>query len=598
MASPRPVHYGVVLLTASLLAGGYFYQRWSYRHTPHASGAAVHPSAGFPLPFSLKESAREAGLVHRNELFEPAAKLRNIAPLIGAIAGASVSVADIDGDGWMDVYATSSKIGSVNRLFLNNHDGTFREAGAKLGLAAVNDKSGSLKALFFDADNDGRKDLLLLTTYCPKFFHQRADGTFEDRTATSGFDKCAFATASNVIDYDRDGYLDVVIGQHFKDVDLSDPKSYDFMWENGSYSANGGSIDFYHNEKGKGFKRVPGSFGVPSRGWSFSIGAYDLRDTGRQDLYFAMTHGNDQLFLNDGGGKFRDLTKRIPKGDSHSAMSTEIGDVDNDGKPFVMVTDDFEPGRDPSLNFLWKSAEKEEFHNRSVVKGVDHCGFAWGSKFVDLDNDGRLDLVVANGFLSESPNFDYRYIMDSLVGGGSRKITADPRVWPPMNDASIEGFQEACVFYNKDGRFVDVSYDTPFLGDLDDERGVAAGDFRNSGTQDFLMAVRGGALKYYRVAPPAENRWIGFALTGTRSNRDAVGSRVTVRLKDGRVLRRELEPANGFLSQSDGRVHFGLGPGAEIESVEVRWPLGLTRTYKNLAPGRYHALKEGAAGGD
>lgn len=593
MKGPRPAHFAVVLATVALLGGGCLYQRWRYLHTPHASGAAVHPRVGFPLPFRMTEVAGKAGVDHVDELFEPAPSLRNIAPLLGAVAGASVSVADVDGDGWMDAYATSSKIGSKNRLFLNNRDGTFREAGAAKGLADVNKTAGSLKALFFDYDNDGRKDMFLVTTYCPRLYHQRADGTFEDVTAGSGVDRCAFTTASNAVDFDRDGWLDLIVAQHFKDVDFSDPKRFDFMWENGSYSANGGTIDFYRNEKGKGFKRVPGAFGIPSRGWAFSIGAYDLRGTGRQDLYFAMTHGSDQLFLNDGGGKFRDVSKRISKGDSHSAMSTEAADVDNDGRPFVMVTDDFEPGRDPSVNFLWKALDKEGFANQSMVKGVDRCGFAWGSKFVDLDNDGWLDLVVANGFLSENPEFDYRYIMDSLVGGGTRKITADPRVWPPMNDASIEGFQEACVFYHKDGRFADVSYDTPFLGDLDDERGVAAIDWRNDGAQGFFMAVRGGRLKLYRVDPPAGNGWIGFSLTGTKSARDAFGTKVVLRMKDGRTLRRELEPANGFLSQSDGRVHFGLGPSSDIDSVEVRWPLGRVETYRGLKPGKYHSLREG-----
>ena len=188
-----------------------------------------------------------------------------------------------------------------------------------------------------------------------------------------------------------------------------------------------------------------------------------------------------------------------------------------------MVTDDHEPGRDPSINFLWKSLKDERFRNQSQDKGVHACGFAWGSKFVDLDNDGRLDLVVANGFLSQNQTFDYRYIMDSLVGGGSRKITADPRAWPPMNDASIEGFQEACVFWNRGGRFVDASYDTPFKGDLADERGVAAIDWNNDGRVGFLMAVRDGRLKAYRTTPPAGSRWIGFKLKiGRASCRERV----------------------------------------------------------------------------
>jgi len=589
----RFVHIAIVVLTAATLAAGYAVQRWRYRNTAHASKSVVHPTLATPPPFRIEEFAARAGLVHRTEMFEPAASLRNIAPLLGAVAGASVAAVDVDADGWTDVYATSSKLGSLNRLFINQRNGMFKERAAAAGLADVNRAAGSLKPLFFDYDNDGRQDMLLVTTYCPRLFHQGPDGRFTDVTADSDFSKCAFTTASNAVDYDQDGFLDLVVGEHFRDVDFSDPKRFDFIWENGSWATNGGAIRIFHNEKGRRFREVPGALGIKSRGWSFSVGAYDLRDTGRQDLYFAMTHGSDQLFLNDGGGRMRDVSERVKKGDSHSAMSTEVADVDDDGRPFVMVTDDSEPGRDPSINFLWKSLENEKFRNLSQDKGVHSCGFAWGSKFVDLDNDGLLDLVVANGFLSQNHEHDYRYIMDSLVGGGSRKITADPRAWPPMNDSSIEGFQEACVFWNRGGRFVDASYDTPFKGDLADERGVAAIDWNNDGRVGFLMAVRDGLLKAYRTEPPAGSRWVGFKLVGRRSARDAFGARVAVTLKGGRRMSRELQPGNGFLSQSDARLHFGLGLDGEIEAIEVRWPLGSVETYRGLAVGRYHTLTEG-----
>lgn len=584
------------LLGVAVLGAGYSVQRWRQSSTPHAVGSAALPvqdAAGLVL----EDVAQAAGLSNVHQPFVPHASLRNIGRLLGAIGGASVSVVDYDGDSWPDVYVTNAAKGSMNRLYHNERNGRFVDRAAAAGVADLNRESGSLRALFVDFDNDGDKDLFLTTTNCPKLLRNQGDGTFSDVTARSGGFDCGFAKASNAFDYDGDGYLDLVVAHWFKPVDLLEPLRFDFMWENESYARNGGAVYVYHNEGGKTFKRVLDALGMKSRGFTHAIGVYDLRGTGRRDLYLASDLGPDSLFFDDGGGRMRDAGALIPKGIAHSGMNAEVADLDGDGRPYLFVSDIHEAGERPHMNFLWHF-DGEKVANRSREKGVDHCGFAWAGKFLDLDNDGRLDLVVGNGFLSANPANDYNYVMSAMVGGSARQITQDARRWPPMGDASIDGHQQACVFRNVGPRFVDATAGTPLQGRFtDDERGIASIDYLNDGRQNVLIATLGGPLRLYRVQEAPGHHWLGLQLTGTVGNRDALGARVQVELPDGRRLSREVEPANGLLSQSDLRVHFGLGESKYVRSVRVRWPNGHEQELKGLAVDRYHQVREEAPHG-
>ena len=271
-------------------------------------------------------------------------------------------------------------------------------------------------------------------------------------------------------------------------------------------------------------------------------------------------------------------------------MSAEIADFENSGRAAVFVSNIHEPPYALGRNLLWEWMPGGKFVDVADVTGVGECGWAWGAKFLDLDNDGLQDLLVTNGYISASRTRDYWY-ESGFMGSASKAVMEDARHWPPMKDASLAGYEKKCVFRNEGWRFVDVAGRTGWADDRSDGRGLAAIDYRNDGSLSFIEANEGQPLRFYRNEQLNANRWIGFRLTGTRSNRDAFGARVEVRLAD-RTLSRELEPANGFMAQSDGRIHFGLGLEPELREVVIRWPSGEVQRLRNQRLDRYHAVKE------
>jgi hypothetical protein len=558
--------------------------------------------SGNGLPFALTEASQRTGVVNTHQLFVPAPSLAHIAPWMNHIGmGAGAAVADFDGDGWPDIYLTNSAVGSRNRLFRNNHDGTFTDVAERAGVADVNRKAGSIRALFFDYDNDGHKDLLITTTYCPMLFHNNGDGTFTDVTAKSGLDYCGFTPAVNVVDYDNDGFLDIILGGYYKPVDLSRPDTLDFMPTNWFGSDNGGPIVVYHNNGNGTFTRVPGNLGITSRGWNLAIGVYDLRGTGRPDLYFATDYGLDQVYFNDGNGHFSDHTRELRGTFSRHGMSADAADVDNDGQAEIFVTHIYHPGKVVDQNVVWKVDAAGHFRNVSTERGIDRCGWSWAGKFVDLKNDGWLDIVVSNGFLSADPNTDfwdfaqaYDRASNGMLLDRVGAMFADASHWPNIGKASMAGYEKKCVYYNRAGRFEEVVDKTGMADDRSDGRALAVIDYRNDGSQSLVEANVGQPARFYANRQLNKNRWIGFELIGTRSNRDSFGAEATLVLEDGRTMTRQLEPANAHLSQSDPRLHFGLGPAPTIKSVRVRWPSGaeLVIPGRELALDRYHALKE------
>ena len=581
-----------LVVVAAALSSGLLAQRLRYRAVAHAPSAPGLPPAAGPLPFSLTEAASAAGLVHAHGKLDIHPSLANVAPFVAALAGAGAAVADVDGDGWPDVYLTSAQRGSRNHLYHNNHDGTFTDVSDAAGLGDVNKDAGTLRALFFDYDNDGRPDLLLTTGWCPRLFHNEGGGRFKDVTAPSGLDHCGLAVAANVLDYDNDGFLDLVIADYWPNVNLYHPETTAFMPNNWVAADNGGPITVYHNEGGRRFTRVPGALGIKSRGWTQAIGAYDLRGTGRLDLYFGTDYGLDQVYFNEGGGRFTDGSAALRQTFGKHGMNAEIADVDNDGAPVIYVTHIFEPGRIMDRNMMRKFSGGA-FESVGGARGVDRCGWSWGAKFVDLDNDGRLDLAVSNGMMSNNPRKDHWYNMQ-LVSMANSDVMRDAKAWRPVGDGSLAGFEQKCLFHNTSAGFRDVTADTPLAKDRSDGRALAAIDALNDGSLSLVEAVVGGKARFYRNRQNNRNDWIGFSLAGTRSNRDAYGARVTLRLRDGRTMTAQQVSGNGFEAQSDPRIHFGLGAGASVVSATVRWPSGAAQTLQGPESGRYHRVEEAA----
>lgn len=545
------------------------------------------------LGFRLYESAAEAGIdfEHRAPTLDP--DIRNIEPHVAGL-GASVSVADVNGDGWPDLYLTNSATGSSNALFLNRGDGTFRDAAAEAGLADVNEEGEgvSMGSVWGDFDNDGHEDVFLYKYGYPRLFRNRGDGTFEDVTEEAGLRRWINSNGAIWLDYDRDGLLDLYVTAYFRDeVDLWNLDDTRIMHESFEFARNGGPNRLYRNLGGGRFEDVTEEAGVGSTRWTMAAASADFDGDGWPDLYLANDYGPEELYLNEGGHRFV-LTDAGLADDSKSGMSVSLGDVHNRGRLDVFVTNISErgylfQGNNLRVNFLRESGRFDE-----VARGVvADAGWAWGAQFGDLNNDGWLDLFVTNGFISQDPDRDYWYGM-SKIAGGHGALFQDARNWPEIGDASLSGYERSRVLLRQGGELVDVA-EAVGVTDTHDGRAVAYADLENRGALDVIVANQEGRALLYRNVVNPENHWIQLRLEGTRSNRSAIGAEVVVEW-DGKAQRQVVNGGTGFSSQNQRRLHFGLGRSETVDRVLIRWPSGAEQVLEAPEVDRLHVVREDA----
>jgi hypothetical protein len=555
------------------------------------TGPPVSPVSTLEVRFT--EVARQAGIdfVHQAPALDP--KLDNVAPLVAAL-GACVSVADVDTNGWMDLFFTNSRFGAPNALYLNRGDGTFREAARQAGLADLN-RAGegvSMGAVWGDYDNDGFEDLLVYRWGYLQLFHNRGDATFEDVTEAAGLRHWMNANAGVWLDYDRDGVLDLYVGGYFRsDLDLWHLAGTRIMHNSFEFATNGGQNRLFHNRGDGTFEDATEAMGVGSTRWTMAVASADFNDDGWPDLYLANDYGPEQLFLNRQGERF-ELVDAGLTGDSKSGMSVSLGDLHNRGRLDVFVTNISERGylfhgNNLRLNFLPELDRFEE----TATGAVADAGWAWGAQFGDLNNDGLLDLFVVNGYVSGDRDRDYWYAM-SKVAGAQGNIFEDARNWPAVGSLSLSGYEQSRVLVNRGAEGLQDVAEATGVTDEYDGRSVALADLFNRGVLDVVVAnQRGPALLYRNEGDPGRH-WIGFRLVGRASNRSAIGAEVTIEFGDVRQ-RQVVAGGMGFCSQNDRRLHFGLGDAARVDRVTIRWPSGRSQVIERPAVDRKHVVVEG-----
>jgi hypothetical protein len=342
---------------------------------------------------------------------------------------------------------------------------------------------------------------------------------------------------------------------------------------------------------------VSEKLGIDSRRWALASGAADLRGTGHPDLFVANDYGVSELYLND-GKRFHEAGKETGIGFSpKSGMDVAFGDIFNQGKYSVYVTNISEDGVLIQGNNLWTPKEGTsgndiKYENLARDLGVELGGWSFGAQFGDLNNDGNLDLYLTNGNISLDRNKSYWYDF-AKVAGGNRSIIEDAKNWPAMDGRSLSGYQQKRVWLNDGaGKFVDVAQAVGAT-DLYDGRAVALADLWNTGSLDVLVANERGPVLIYKNTVNPQNQWIEFQLEGTTSNRSAIGAEVAL-YWNGQQQIQEVSGGSGFAAQNDRRLHFGLGKDPRMEKAVIRWPSGKVQTIENLTPGKLYTVKEPA----
>ena len=534
--------------------------------------------------FVLQEVAHQSGIdfTHHAPTLDPA-----LAPIMPQVAsmGASVTVADFDKDGWPDIYVTDSAEGGQNHLYHNNHDGTFTDVAAKMGLADLN-RPGTgvcMGAVWGDYDNDGYPDLLVYKWGRPELFHNDGGKGFTRVTESAGLPAWVNANSATWVDYDNDGKLDLLICGYYPDgVDLWHLKNTRMMPDSFEFANNGGHKYLLHNLGGGKFEDVTQKMGMGAdQRWTLAVGTADLRGTGFQDIVLANDYGAAEIYANDGGKGFREIGNSANVGyQAKSGMSLSFGDIQNSGQFALYITNISAPGNLVQGNNLWvPSGQSQSLHydNLAGEDGVEMGGWSFGAQFGDLNNDGTLDLFLTNGYISASREKDYWYDY-SRISGGNGGIIADAKNWPPIKDMSLSGYERKHVWMNDGyGKFKDVA-GAVGATDTHDGRAVAEADLWNTGALDVLVATQRGPLLLYKNTVAPNRHWAEFELIGTRANRDAVGASLRLYWKGADGLEvsqlQQVAAASGFCAQNDHRLHFGLGKNPTIEKAVIRWPDG------------------------
>lgn len=548
--------------------------------------------------FGLEESSESMGVefVHQRPTLDT--KLDHISPQIASV-GASVSVVDFNNDGHQDFYLTNSEVGTKNALYKNLGDGTFQNVGEEMGVADLNlDGTGvSMGSIWGDINNNGYEDLFVYKWGKSELYLNNEGRGFTRITEEAGFHDWSNSNSAIWLDYNNNGHLDLfVTGYYHEDVDFWNLSSTRMMPDSYEYATNGGRNYLYENLGDGTFVDVTEEMGLGSRRWTLAAASADLNDSGFQDLVLANDYGVDELFINKNGKGFISEGERagmgfVPK----SGMSVAFGDVMNQGRLAIYITNISEDGVLMQGNNLWvpsrrSSEEQLRFRNLATNMRVDIGQWGYGGQFVDFNNDGNLDLYVANGFVSDEPGTDYWYDYAKIVGG-NRNVIIDANNWPAMDGRTFSGYQTNKIWLNDGaGRFREVS--TSVGGALNlDSRSVAYADLDNNGTLELIVANQNGPVKIYKNYQSGENNWIGLKLEGLESNKSAIGA-VAFLHWDSKQVKKVVMGGDSFSSQSQRPLHFGLGAIDKVDKIEIRWPSGLIQEIESPEINKTHHIFE------
>jgi len=558
--------------------------RWSSLPILQASIIPAAPAQGAAPQVQFVDVAREAGLTTPNVWGGVASK-----SYIIEAKGSGIAFFDYDQDGWLDIYLTNgTRLNTTwppgqaptTQLYHNNRDGTFTDVTAKSGLGRTSWQTGVCVG---DFDNDGWDDLFCTFWGHNILFHNNGDGTFTDVTKKAGLwkDEVRWGSGCTWLDYDRDGFLDLFVANYI----MFDPSKVPVPGETmncqykgepvmcGPRGLPGGMNILYRNNGDGTFTDVSEKAGILKPGPRYSITAvsYDMDNDGWPDIYVAVDSEPSILFHNNHDGTFTDVAVMSgcgysEAGNEQAGMGVGIGDYDCDGWFDIFKTN----FADDTSNLYHNNGDGTftEVTYQAGVEG-DTQNVKWGCGFIDYDNDGWPDILQVDG-----------------------------HVYPSIDEHNLgQTFMEPRVVYRNlgNGKFQEVSKQMgPGITARHSSRGCAFGDYDNDGDIDVVVNNMNEVPSLLRNDGGNYNNWIKVKLIGTKCNRTAIGARVRVVTGNHSQLD-EVHSGTSVLSQSDLRLHFGVGQAKKIDRLEVQWPTTQkVETFTDLDPNQILVIKEGS----
>ena len=491
-------------------------------------------------------------------------------------SGASVSVADFDGDGKPDLYFTNSRFGEPNALYRNKGDGTFEEVAASAGVADLNrpGEGVSMGAVWGDIDNDGREDLLVYRYGYLSLFKNVDGRNFVDITEQAGLRRWVNSNGAIWLDYDRDGLLDLYVTAYFRDVDLWHLTTTRIMHDSFEFANNGGKNLLFHNLGGGKFEDVTDKMGVGSTRWTLAAASADFNGDGWPDIYLANDYGPEELYLNDHGQRFK-LTTAGLESESKSGMAVALGDAFNRGRLDAFVTNISERGYLFQNNNLRLNEMAESRRFRNVAEGADRRrGMGVGRAVRRLQQRRRQRAVRRQRLhLGGSPT-RATGTRCPRSPAPTAALFEDAATWPAFGNASLSGYERSRVYLNRGvAGWVDVAQKVGANGPLRRPRRRPRRSLQpRRGRRDRREPEPAGRA----LSRSARQR----TTTGSRSSssaRAAIAARSAPRWSSRpRDLRqrRVVDGGSGFASQNDRRLHFGLGTREWVDRLVINWPSG------------------------
>ncbi len=533
-----------------------------------------------PSPkLAVRDVAAESGITGANVYGGARTKAQ-----ILEMTGNGVAVLDFNNDGWRDLlFVNGTRFGdntpAPHRLYQNLGDGKFRDVTASSGIRNTGWGQGACAG---DIDNDGNVDLLLTYYGYNALYRNTGNGSFEEVTERYGLPTSGtrWATGCAFTDYDRDGRLDLFVSNYvlFDAARTAAPGSSPFCFWRGIPVFCGpkgfatGKPILYHHENGK-LIDVTAKAGIAVEGLHYGLGvaAADFDNDGWPDLYVACDSTPSLLYRNKRDGTFQEISVEAgtaygESGQEQGSMGIAVGDYDNDGALDIVKTNFMD-----ETSTLYRNLTDWFFEDATFGAGLGlHTKVVgWGVDFFDLDHDGFKDIFMANG-----------------------------HIYPEMESAAkpdaVETYRQSKILYWNlgNGAFRDLAAGLEPLGKRHSSRGAAVSDFDGDGALEVAVSNMNDEPSLYHFDVPRANALL-LELVGTRSNRSAIGARVTLKAGSLKLIE-EVRSGGSYASQSDLRLHFGLGSATVIEELEIRWPNGGKETLRDLKANHTITIQEGA----